>query len=143
VAVVQILAIPEGFQPFDHPEGHIGLNGPYYFKNLSDGEFSYGFQTDERHGNPNGVIHGGALFSFVDTLLGHLIVSRTNRYCATVSITTEFVAAAPTGGWVEGTAELKKLTRSMAFVRAEVFCDGEILLLANSVFKLFGERDAF
>lgn len=133
---------PEGFEPFTKDEGYIGHNGPYYVNVCDDGMVRYGFKTDERHRNPNGVIHGAALIGFIDTVFGRLIVNHTGRYCATISLTTEFLNATAAGGWVEATAHLKRATKNLAFASAEVTFEGEILLSATSVFKLFGERPA-
>lgn len=131
--------IPKGFQPFDHQGGHIGLNGPYYLKDLGDGDFAYGFPSDDRHSNPNGVLHGGALFSFADTLLGHFIMQATGRHCATITVTSEFVASTQAGSWIDGKAVVKKLTGRMAFISAEVSCNGELVLAVTGVFRLFGD----
>ena len=132
--------IPQGFSSFAHDEGHIGLNGPYYFKEQDKGGFTYGFLPDHRHGNPNNVIHGAALLSFVDTAFGHLVVANTQRYCATISLTTEFITAEQVDKWVNAEVYLKKLTGSLAFVGAEVFCENKMLLSATAIFKLFTER---
>lgn len=134
------LQIPEGFEPFAQDDGYIGHNGPYYVKTSEDGSVRYGFQTDKRHGNPNGVIHGAALIGFIDTVFGRLIVNHTGRYCATISLTTEFLNGTAAGGWVEATARLKRVTKNLAFTSADITFEGDILLSATSVFKLFGER---
>ena len=131
--------IPEGFKPFEQHDGYMALSGPYYLKDLGDGKFEYGFPSDERHINPNGVLHGGALFSFADSFLGHFVMASTKRYCATVTVTTEFMAVAQAGSWIEGKAEIKKLTGRMAFINAEVSCKGELLLVVTGVFRLFGD----
>lgn len=115
------LAIPDGFEPFINDEGYIGHNGPYYVRQMSAGVQKYGFASDERHGNPNNVIHGAALIGFVDTLLGHVIVQETGKICATVTLTTEFISAAKIGSWVEATARIKRVTNSLAFVSADVY----------------------
>lgn len=132
----------EGFEPFAESGGYIEHNGPYFFKDLGQGAFDYGFQTDERHGNPNGVIHGAALIGFVDTVFGHMVVQETGRFCATVSLTTEFIAGTAAGAWVEAKGRIKKVTRTMVFADVDVFHEGKILMSATSVFKLFGERPA-
>jgi len=132
--------IADGFKPLEHNDGHIGHNGPYCYRQGEDGQICYGFQTDERHANPLGVLHGGALFSFVDTVFGHLIFSATKRYSATISLTTEFISAVEMGAWVDGKVSIKRLTGSMAFVGAEVYANDQLLMSANGVFKLFQER---
>lgn len=130
--------IPEGFIAFEKLPGHIELNGPYYWRPLADGSYDYGFFSDNRHANPVGVIHGAALLSFVDTLIGHTVRNITQRHCATVTLNSEFIAAGPVGKWIDGQLKIKKITRSLAFVNVDVLAEGEILLSASSVFKLFG-----
>ncbi len=131
--------IPVDFHPIEINDGYIGHTGPFYMKTLGDGEYRYGFQTDERHGNPNNVVHGAALTGFVDTIFGRTIVLETNRICATISLTTNFAAGAPVGCWVEATASIKSMTRSMAFVSADIFYGKTLIMSATSVFKLFGD----
>jgi acyl-coenzyme A thioesterase PaaI-like protein len=92
--------IPDGYQPLSETEGFIGLSGPFFWRRDEEGHFVYGFRSDARHGNPNGVLHGAAIITFVDTILGHAVVSATGRQCATVALTSQFVAGVPTGGWV-------------------------------------------
>lgn len=134
--------IPEGFEPFEHQEGYMLLSGPYYVKALGGGDFEYGFAPGRQHENPNGVVHGGALFSFVDSFLGHFVVHRTKRYCATITVTTEFMSGAKSGSWIVGRGKIKKLTGRMAFLTAEASCDGEALLAVTGVFRLFGDVEA-
>ena len=77
---------PAGFQPFGVTDGFIGLSGPYYWREDLAGQPEFGFQTDARHGNPNGVLHGGAVLTFLDTILGHAVVRGAQRPCATISL---------------------------------------------------------
>jgi len=86
-----------GFQPFQFSDGFIGHNGPYFWRPGSEGGFEFGFQTDARHGNPNGVLHGGAVLTFLDTILGFVVVHEAKRPCATVSLDSRFIATAPPG----------------------------------------------
>jgi uncharacterized protein (TIGR00369 family) len=132
--------IPKDFEPFAEDDGYIGHNGPYYARDLGADGFVYGFQTDERHSNPNNVIHGAALVGFVDTVLGHMVVGETGRFCATVSLSTQFISGTQAGGWVEATGRIKKVTRTMVFADVDVYHEGKILMSATSVFKLFGDR---
>ena len=126
------------FTPFAESGGFIAHNGPYYWGREASGELVYGFQSDARHGNPNGVLHGGAVTAFVDTLLGHAVVTQTARLCATVALTVQFVAGVPAGGWVTGRARVRKLTRTMAFLDAEASAGDDLLLLtATAIFRLF------
>lgn len=129
------------FKPFAH-DGFIAHNGPFYWARESADEVVYGFQSDERHGNPNGVLHGAALTAFVDTFLGHAVVERTGQLCATVTININFVAGAPVGGWVSGRARLRKLTRTMAFLDAEACAGDKLLVTATAIFRVFDASSA-
>ena len=125
------------YTPFSETGGFIEHNGPYYWAREPSGDWIYGFQSDARHGNPNGVLHGAAVTAFVDTFLGHAVVARTGRLCATVALNVQFVAGAPAGGWISGRARLRKLTRSMAFLDAEASAGETLLLTATAIFRVF------
>lgn len=125
---------PEGFSLLKPNEGYIAVSGPYY---RATGGGLYGFQSDERHGNPNGVLHGGAILTFVDTVLGREVVRVTRRRCATVALNSQFMAAGKPGDWIEARVVIRKLTGSMAFVDAEVTAAGEPVLTANSIYRIF------
>src|SRR5512139_869387 len=127
-------SLPTGFQPFDVTDGFIGHNGPYYWRQDATGRIEFGFQTDARHGNPNGVLHGGAVLSFLDTILGHAVVREARRPCATVSLDSRFIATVPPGAWVGGRTTMKKLTRTFAFVDAEAFVGDKLLVTATAIF---------
>lgn len=131
---------PEGFTPFRETGGYIGLSGPFYWKQEADGRFKYGFLAGDRHGNPNGVLHGAAIVTFIDTLLGHAVVASTGRPCATIALTTQFVAGAPIGQWITGRAEMRRLTRTLAFLDAEASAGETLLLTATAIFKVFEAR---
>ena len=122
----------------DGPDSYIGLNGPYYIRIEDDGRVVYGFRSGTRHGNPNNVLHGGAIIGFLDTVIGRMIVHATKRNCATISLDTRFVAPAPIGSWIEGRVTIKKVTKSMAFVEAEATADGELVATASAIFRVFG-----
>lgn len=132
--------VPPDYAPFLESGGYIGLSGPYYWRREPSGLIVYGFQSDSRHGNPNGVLHGAAITTFVDTFLGHAVVSATGRLCATVALNTQFVAGIPTGGWISGRANVRKLTRTMAFLDAEVSAQETLLLTATAIFRVFEDR---
>ena len=131
------MSIPVDFQPMAFAkDGLIGLLGPYYWR-LEGETHVYGFQSDARHGNPNGVIHGGALTAFADTLTGHLIEHACGRKCATIALDSRFVAAGKVGAWVEGRARLRKLTNSLAFLDVDLTAEGELIVTTQCVYRVF------
>ncbi len=132
-------SIPKGFKQIAVADGFIGHNGPYYWQRHEDGRLEFGFQSDARHANPNGVLHGGAVLGFLDTILGHAVVVETRKRCATIALDTRFVAAAPPGSWVSGRASMRKLTRGLAFVDAEAAVKETLIVTATAIFRVFDE----
>lgn len=130
-----ISGIPKNYQALPHEDGHIGLNGPYYADKENKGR--YGFWADQRHANPVGVVHGALLSSFIDTIFGHHIMDSCSRPCATISMTCDYLSAAPLDSWIEGRVKLKKTTGKMAFISVDVTCGENSIASASAVFRLF------
>jgi len=132
-------SIPADFQLAAAAEGFIGHNGPYYWRQDVTRGLEFGFQSDARHINPNGMLHGGAILGFLDTILGHVVVRETRKRCATIALDSQFIAAIPPGPWISGHATIKKLTRSLAFVDAEASANETLLVTATAIFRVFDE----
>lgn len=133
------LRVPDGFAPLQMPGAFTDLVGPYFIRYLPDGAFRYGFLTDQRHSNTNGVIHGAAYMGFVDTIMGHAVREQLGRNCATISLHSHFLTSTKPGGWLEADVTITRATRSMVYIQAEIFSDGTALHSASGVFKLFGD----
>jgi acyl-coenzyme A thioesterase PaaI-like protein len=131
--------IPEGFEPYPLTGGFVGHNGPYFWRQDEAGAYEFGFQTDERHGNPYGFVHGGAVLGFLDTMLGGAVFRETGRRCATISLDSRFIASAAPGVWIHARIIVKKATRSFAFVDGEAFTGDKLLVTAAAVFRVFEE----
>ena len=93
---------PPGYSALRETEGYIALSGTYFWAKDTLGDFTYCFHSDNRHGNLNGVLHGAAIVTFVDTILGHTVVATTGQRCATIALDSQFVAAIRTGEWIDG-----------------------------------------
>jgi acyl-coenzyme A thioesterase PaaI-like protein len=109
----------------------------FFWRRDPSGRYDYGFLSDGRHGNPNGVLHGAAILTFVDTMLGHTVVTSTERKCATVALTSQFVSSVPTGGWVSGRADIRRVTKTLVFLDADVRAGDALLLTATAIFRIF------
>lgn len=131
------MTIPDGFTLMPIPSEFVALVGPYYYKPLPEGGFVYGVQTDERHNNTNGVLHGAVYVALADTFLGHALLHGLQRKCATISLNSSFIAGAAPGAWLEGRPTIVRATRSVAYLNAEVHADGVLVYTASAVFKLF------
>ncbi|MFB9264567.1 PaaI family thioesterase [Bradyrhizobium erythrophlei] len=130
---------PEGFKLLPPQPGFIDHNGPYYWRESDAGTPEWGFQSDARHGNPYGYLHGGAILGFLDTLLGSAVFAATKRKSATVSLDSRFVSGTAPGGWITGRTTVKKITRTFAFVDAEAYAGDKLLVTAAAVFRVFDE----
>ena len=127
---------PAGFKQYWVTDGFIGHGGPYYWRKNEAGRLEFGFQTDARHGNPNGVLHGGAILTFLDTILGHFVFSEARKNCVTISLDSRFIGTASPGAWIDGRTTLRKLTRSFAFVDGEAFEGDKLLVAATAIFRV-------
>lgn len=132
--------IPTGFKLMLPNDGFMGINGPYYLHRTPEDGYEYGFQSDARHGNPNGVLHGGAVLGFLDTIMGHCAAASAKRPTATIGLDSRFLASTPPGSWIEGRAIMRRLTRTLAFVDGEAIADGKLLVTASGIFRVFESR---
>ena len=118
-------------------DGFMANNGPYYLRRLPVGGYEYGFQSDTRHGNPNNVLHGGAVIGFLDTIMGHFAAASAKRPTATIGFDTRFLASTPPGAWIEGRVIMRRMARTLAFVDGEASADGKLLVTASGIFRVF------
>jgi acyl-coenzyme A thioesterase PaaI-like protein len=135
-------SIPPGFRPFNPDRGFMDHVGPYYERQEADGSYTFGFQSDHRHVNMNGVFHGGVLLSFLDTIIGYIIVKELGCPCATVSFESKFIAGVAPGHWISGKARIRARTRTLAFTEGEAYVGEKLLLTASGVFRVFEGQPA-
>jgi acyl-coenzyme A thioesterase PaaI-like protein len=125
---------PPGFEPHLSAGGYSNHHGPFYQK--LDGHDNYrGFYVLERHCNSMGIAHGGLLVSFADGLLGMAVFRVTRKAPITVRLTSDFVASAKLGDWVEGKGTVIKAGADVIFVKANIYVADKTVLIAQGVFK--------
>ena len=133
---------PPGFH-IQYPDEPFEMHaGPHYIKEV-DGTVVGGFRAQAHHGNSNGMVHGGALTTFVDSILPVYALRQLDterHWIATITLNTEFVSPASTGDWLECQGELTKLTRSLAFVTGQVRVDDRLILNCSTVLKVIAKR---
>ncbi|MDA1098106.1 MAG: PaaI family thioesterase [Proteobacteria bacterium] len=129
--------LPLGYQAFAHSGAFGDCIGPFGFRPEAAGGFRYAFRSRPLHANPNGVTHGGALYSFADHITGHAVVHATARLCATIKFKVEYLAPAPLDCLIEGQVELVRVTRTMVFLRVRLFTGQQTLMTADGAYKLF------
>jgi uncharacterized protein (TIGR00369 family) len=131
--------IPAGFAPLMMGGGFIGVNGPLYLRH--EGELvQMGFRVEQRHTNPMSICHGGMMASFCDMLLP-LSVHRKSaevgqRFLPTINLQIDYLGPAPLGAWVQGEAQVLRVTRSMVFAQGLVTADGAPAARVSGIFKI-------
>ena len=90
-----------------------------------DGGVECKMETDRRHSNGLGYIHGGFTMSFIDMAMFAFIYRQLENHAAvTLSCATDFLSAGIVGKPIEASGEILKETGKMLFVRGLVKQDG-------------------
>ena len=127
--------VPQGFTPLTGAGPFIDLAGPLH---LHDESGALGARVEERHLNRAGTAMGGFLATLVDAALGRSVrdVAEGDAQVATVSLTTDYLRAAPEGAWLEARTEVERLGGRLAFADCSVTADGEEVVRARAVFAV-------
>ena len=104
----------------------------------SDGTGKAQLIVAERHLNPNGVVHGGALFTLVDTAMGASLMQRLDegQICATLQISMNFLRPVVSGDVVECEARVVNKGRRFANVRGELYVQEKLVGTADGNFAI-------
>ena len=112
------------------------LTGPYYFRTGEDGAMRGAFVPEERHLNGGGMVHGGALMTFADAMLGALVYSQLDdQYSVTVTFNSEFLGPGAATRPIYASGRVIRETGSMVFVQALLEQDGQPILAFSSTLK--------
>ena len=84
------------------------------------------------HGNPIGSIHGGCIFTLVDTIAGTAFVS-TGKSCTTLSSNIDFLNAAIKSKVLTAKAEPVRIGNHIAVFDVRVTDDRDVLIARASV----------
>lgn len=135
----QEIGVPEGFEPFRIGGNFMAVNGPLHIRRAG-ADSRLGLRVEARHVNPMDNLHGGMMASFCDMLLVVVAYAQSTEvhghFLPTVSLQMDYLAPAPLGCWIEGSGQLLRSTRSLAFVQALVTADGTPCVRASGVLKL-------
>jgi len=138
------VVVPDGFQPLRVGGDFVALNGPLYIRSVAQPDGSkqrhLGFRVEKRHTNPMGNCHGGMLATFADMLLPMLAHRQSpelrNQFLPTVSLQIDYLAPCPLGAWVQGDAQVLRITRNLAFVQGLVTADDVPAMRVSGIFKI-------
>ena len=133
--------VPEGFRHYSGPSPAEDNIGPFFYRKSND-ELLLGMRATDKHANGNGSVHGGVLLAFADYAITMLALRGVSgETCVTVSLNSNFMAAAQLGDWVTGSGEVVRRTGSMTFVRGQLDVDDATVLSFQAVVRRLKRRD--
>ena len=82
--------------------------------------------VDDRHLNPNGVVHGGVVFTMVDTAMGRATLSVLDEgcRCASIEVSVRYLRPVVEGRLV-ATATVLRAGRRIVHLEGAVHVDGD------------------
>ena len=133
--MTESVSLPSDYQVYEYDdpfEDHVGPLGD----KVVDGTITFAFLADARHRNTAGTVHGGMLMTFADFALCLTATwDQPGEKCVTVSCNSEFVAPGRPGDLIEASGEVVRRTKSLTFVRGQVYADDRILLNYSAIVK--------
>jgi uncharacterized protein (TIGR00369 family) len=111
---------------------HLGIE----VREAEKGEARLSLRAEERHLNPSGSVHGGAIATLIDTAMGEAVaMTAEDRVPVTVEIKVNYLEPAKPGTLV-ATARVRRPGKRFLVLEAEVIQekDGEHLAFATATF---------
>ena len=133
--MTESVSLPSDYQVYEYDDPFEDHVGPMGYK-VVDGTITFAFLADARHRNTAGTVHGGMLMTFADFALCLTATwDQPGEKCVTVSCNSEFVAPGRPGDLIEASGEVVRRTKSLTFVRGQVYADDRILLNYSAIVK--------
>nr|WP_225899978.1 PaaI family thioesterase [Croceicoccus gelatinilyticus] len=110
-----------------------------------EGQRVIGMRVEERHRNAGAMMHGGMMLTFADTAmtLAALKGREPGMVTVTMSMSSDFLAPARVGDWIEANVEILRSGRTTKFLNCIVRRDGPdgpALLRCSGVFQMVPAR---
>ena len=91
-----------------------------------DGAVVAFLEVDDRHLNPNGIVHGGVVFTLADTAMGRatMAVLGDGQICASIEVSVRYLRPIP-GGRLVATASVLRAGRRIVHLECGITVDGD------------------
>ena len=133
--MTESVSLPSDYQVYEYDDPFEDNVGPLGYK-VVDRTITFAFLADARHRNTAGTVHGGMLMTFADFALCLTATwDQPGEKSVTVSCNSEFVAPGRPGDLIEASGEVVRRTKSLTFVRGQVYADDRILLNYSAIVK--------
>lgn len=131
------MGVPDGFREMRPFGGFHELVGPLYMTKR-DENVVVGLRMEQRHANAVASMHGGMLLTLVDTALtlAAMKAAPKGQYAVTSTLTSDFIAPARLGDWVEAEVEVLRAGRSVIYLQCMVRAEGKLLLRSSASFQV-------
>lgn len=129
---------PPGWTLLDLEFGFARSFGPVGFRETAGQQLELGFRCGDRHLNPLGICHGGAIAAFADyAALGAQYALGLSRIVTpTVTLSVDFLQPVLPGQWVTAQVEITGLTRKMCFTQMVARVEGTPVMSSRGIFKV-------
>lgn len=126
--------IPSGWTPLDLEFGFARSFGQVGFRETGDQHLELGFRCSERHLNPLGLCHGGAIAAFADyaALGAQYAIGLSRIITPTVTLSVDFLHAILPGQWVAARVDIIRQTRKMCFTQMVARVDDTPVMSARA-----------
>lgn len=134
----------QGFKICANMTGFSELMGPFYEQTPAqkNTEIVRALPLEKHHLNPEGVVHGGVVLSFMDYVIyrGIADVVSHDIQFATINLNTNFLAAAKAGEVLYGTGRITRRTRSVIFAEGIIYNNERQIMTGSGIWKVIGQK---
>lgn len=118
-------------------KGFISYIGGIDFKKISENNFEFIAIVKNFNLNSNGISHGGYIAAILDNGMGsaaHYVIE--DKRCVTISLDIKFIGVSKENDILIGKISITKKTRTLVFVKADLFQNDKIVATASGVWKV-------
>jgi len=139
---MQVLSKSERQQPGEQSVGSLGDALGIVSAERGPGRCKMRLEIDPRWHNPNGVLHGGVVYTMIDYSMGGAVQPNLpeGQSCATIEVKVSYLAAVREGTLTVET-DVVRQGRNVAFLESKVRDDGgRVIAMATGSMFIFGPR---